>query len=190
MVIVVAALIGILLIRVGGADLRRLSDLPIRHVWLVWLAIGVQVGVLSLLADDVAGRVGDGVHLATYGLAIAFMAVNRRIRGMWIIGLGTATNVSAIIANGGVMPASATAWRFAGRQVSNGFSNSLPIDHPRLLVLGDIFALPAGWPLANVFSIGDVLIVWGLVWMTSHWCHRTAAEVAPELEPNGSARRV
>jgi hypothetical protein len=31
----------------------------------------------------------------------------------------------------------------------------------RLWFLGDVFAIPAGWPLANVFSVGDVLILLG-----------------------------
>jgi Family of unknown function (DUF5317) len=173
-IIVVASVVGIIIVGLTGADLRRLVDLPIRHLWLVWLAIGVQVGVLSLLADHVAGSVGDAVHLATYGVAVVFMIVNRRVRGVALMGLGGAANLTAIIANGGVMPASATAWRLAGRASSTGFSNSLPIAHPRLLVLGDVFALPAGWPLANVFSVGDTLLVWGLVWMVSHWCRQPA----------------
>jgi len=178
MIIVVAALVGIVVVRVAGADLRRLSSLPIRHLWMVWLAIGVQVGVLSFLADDVDGWVGRSVHLATYGVAIAFLVVNRTVHGMPVIMAGACANLAAIVANGGVMPASATAWRFAGRARSSGFSNSLPIVHPRLLVLGDVFALPAGWPLANVFSIGDVLIVWGLVSVVSHWCRRPVADGA------------
>ena len=35
--------------------------------------------------------------------------------------------------------------------------NSGVLAAPRLAFLGDVFAIPAGWPLANVFSIGDVL---------------------------------
>jgi hypothetical protein len=34
---------------------------------------------------------------------------------------------------------------------------------PRLAFLGDVFAIPRGWPLANVFSVGDVLIAVGVV---------------------------
>jgi hypothetical protein len=34
---------------------------------------------------------------------------------------------------------------------------------PRLAFLGDVFAIPRGWPLANVFSVGDVLIAVGAV---------------------------
>ena len=39
-----------------------------------------------------------------------------------------------------------------------GSSNSVVVADPGLAFLTDIFALPAAFPLANVFSIGDVLI--------------------------------
>ena len=37
------------------------------------------------------------------------------------------------------------------------------VDDPRLLFLGDIFATPSSWPLYNVYSVGDVLIVAGVL---------------------------
>jgi hypothetical protein len=180
-IIVAASLIGIVAVALTGADLRRLVNLPFRHLWLVWLAIGIQVGVLTLLADHVEGTLGDLTHLTTYALAMLFVIVNRRVPGVMILGLGAAANLTAIVANGGVMPASAAAWSLAGRATDTGFSNSLPIGHPRLLFLGDVFALPSGWPLANVFSIGDTLLVLGLIWMVSRGC-RPIAIVAESFE--------
>jgi hypothetical protein len=77
------------------------------------------------------------------------------------------------------MPASAVAWRLAGRPAASGFANSLPVDHARLLFLGDVFAIPHGLPLANVFSVGDVLLVLGLMWMVHRWCRRPAIDALP-----------
>jgi hypothetical protein len=45
-----------------------------------------------------------------------------------------------------------------------GFQNSTALADPRLAFLGDVFSLPASWPLSNVFSVGDVLIALGVVW--------------------------
>src|SRR5919107_1007640 len=39
-----------------------------------------------------------------------------------------------------------------------------------LAILGDTFAIPASWPLSNVFSAGDVLIGAGLVWGMHRVC--------------------
>ncbi len=165
MIIVAASIIGICLAVVAGADLRRLALIHVRHLWLVWASIGIQVGVLTYLAEYVHGGVGNAVHLGTYLLAGVFVIVNRHIRGVVAIGVGAAMNVAAIVANGGVMPASAAAWEIAGFGAEVGFNNSVPVENPKLLFLGDVFAVPAGWPLANVFSAGDVILVLGLTWM-------------------------
>jgi hypothetical protein len=50
----------------------------------------------------------------------------------------------------------------AGLDPHDGFSNSVVSDAPMLEPLTDVFAIPAGVPLANVFSIGDVLIGVGI----------------------------
>ncbi len=165
MIIVAASIIGICLAVVAGADLRRLALIHVRHLWLVWASIGIQVGVLTYLAEYVHGGVGNAVHLGTYLLAGVFVIVNRHIRGVVAIGVGAAMNVAAIVANGGVMPASVAAWEIAGFGAKVGFNNSVPVENPKLLFLGDVFAVPAGWPLANVFSAGDVILVLGLTWM-------------------------
>jgi MFS family permease len=54
--------------------------------------------------------------------------------------------------------------------MGEGFANSAPVAEPRLAFLGDIFAVPAGWPLSNVFSSGDVLIVLGALVLLHRVC--------------------
>jgi len=82
---------------------------------------------------------------------------------MALTALGAALNLLAITANGGVIPASPAALAMAGLPVDEpGFQSSTAVDDPRLAFLGDVFAIPASWPLSNVFSVGDVLI--GSAW--------------------------
>ena len=46
--------------------------------------------------------------------------------------------------------------RTAGLDVRSGeFANSDLVENAHLAFLGDVFAIPAGWPGANVFSVGD-----------------------------------
>ena len=114
------------------------------------------------------------LHLLSYGLAAAFLVANRRIAGMWVIAAGTSLNVLAIVANNGVMPASRSALRSAGLATSShGFANSSAVSHPHLLPLGDVFAVPASWPLSNVYSVGDICIAIGVV-IAIHTLSRSA----------------
>ena len=103
------------------------------------------------------------IHVATYFLVAIFLVANRRVPGLWLIGLGGAMNLVAIVANGGTMPASASALAAAGLVVDTPgeFVNSGVVANPHLSFLGDIFATPSWLPFANVFSLGDLVIVLG-----------------------------
>lgn len=69
------------------------------------------------------------------------------------------------------MPASRTALIAAGKPVAHaGFVNSAPVAHARLAFLGDIFSIPRSLPLANVFSVGDVLLLVGAAAMLAGIC--------------------
>ena len=63
------------------------------------------------------------------------------------------------------------------------FENSAALSDPRLGFLGDIFAVPASWPLSNVFSIGDILIVVGGTYL-AHQCCRPRSVPADDLAFN------
>ena len=95
------------------------------------------------------------------GVTVAILA-NRAIPGMSLIALGALSNLTAIIANGGFMPASPGALAALGRVESTGYSNSAVNPDAALAPLTDIFALPPWLPFTNVFSLGDVLIGLGV----------------------------
>ena len=82
---------------------------------------------------------------------------------MAIVALGAISNLSAIVLNGGYMPADPGAMAALGKIEPTAYSNSAVLPDPVVKPLTDIFALPAWLPFANVFSIGDVLIAVGVV---------------------------
>ena len=100
------------------------------------------------------------------------VAVNWRLPGLPVVGVGLLCNALAISLNGGRMPASVDALLAAGLQSvalkagALGASTNTILIGPetRLPFLCDIFALPSWFPLATVFSIGDVLIAAGAAW--------------------------
>ncbi len=153
----------LLSVPLAGGRLSALGELRMRGGWLVAAAIGTQIVIISLFPSGSAG-LHEAAHLGSYGLAGAYAWLNRRVPGLAIAAVGGMANFAAIAANGGVMPASADALRTAGLAVSDGgFQNSTGVDGAHLAWLGDIFAIPASWPVHNVFSIGDVLLVVGVL---------------------------
>jgi hypothetical protein len=168
--VVAVVVLGLVTVPAAGGSLRRLAGLRLRALWLLAVALGLQVLVISVV-PGVAGWAQRALHLASYGLAAAFLARNRRVAGLWLVGLGAAANASAIAANGGVMPASSAALRAAGAvPAGEHFANSAAVDGARLAFLGDVFATPRWFPLHNVFSAGDVLIVAGALLVVHRAC--------------------
>jgi hypothetical protein len=161
MIIIVCSLLAIVSVPLIGGRVHRLADLSVARPWLAWASILLHTALVSG-PWDISHRFGQMAHVASYALAGGFVLANRRLPGIAVICIGGALNPAAIVANGGVMPASAAAMRAAGLTAESGFTNTGQIDHAKLAWLGDVFAIPSGWPLANVFSIGDIAAVIGV----------------------------
>lgn len=172
MILAAAAGIGVSTALWSFTRIKRIAQLQLRHIWLVWLAFTVQLVLFQWVAPHLTEQIVKGTHLFTYAVLVVFIALNRHLPGGWIIALGTGCNLTAIAANGGTMPASLSALDRAGFHdiPSEVIKNSAYLSDPKLLFLGDVFAVPEGWPLANVFSIGDVLIVIGGTYLAHRWC--------------------
>lgn len=153
-----------------GAPLARLARIRIRHVWLLWLALIDQIVVISILPDSHPSVLAVA-HIVSYLLAAGCLVVNRDLPGGWLIGAGGALNGLVITLNGGTLPASGAAVRASGRAIdAEHFNNSAVLEHPRLAMLGDVFATPAWLPGHNVFSVGDLAIWVGLAWLLWRTC--------------------
>ncbi|MDQ3963040.1 MAG: DUF5317 domain-containing protein [Actinomycetota bacterium] len=149
-----------------GGSVTRLAEVRIAHIWAVMVSLALQIMVVTVMPD--ADPVGLAiVHVVSYLFAGYFLWANRRIPGVAIIAIGWAMNAIVISVNGGVMPATARAGD-RGAGVADVFLNSRPLSSPRLSFLGDNFAMPATWPIHNVFSVGDVFIALG-AFVALHW---------------------
>jgi hypothetical protein len=162
MLLVLIAITAVISVPLAGGQLTRLTGLQVQAIWAVLLCAAIQVLITSVV------RGGDRslhvvLHMGSYALVGWFLLANRKLIGMPLVALGVALNVVAISANGGVMPAAATALRIAGIDTSGGFANSDAVAHPHLLPLGDVIPIPGPWPIGNVMSIGDLLIVAGVL---------------------------
>jgi hypothetical protein len=168
MLLVIAAIACLVSVPLLGGRLTRLTELDIRASWTALAAAGLQVWITQSPGGSHALHVA--MHLASYGLVAVFLVANRRLPGMPVLALGAALNVLAIAANGGVMPASASALRIAGIDTSDGFANSAAVAHPHLQWLGDVIPVPGPWPIGNVLSVGDLVIFAGALYLLHRVC--------------------
>lgn len=172
-------LIGIVVALAAGGDLNRLARVDFRRPWLVVAALGVQVLLFSRVGSAVPDGVRNLAHIGTYGLLIGFGVSNRHIRALALMLAGTVLNAVTVAVNGGRMPLSPSAASAAGISPSDYANVSERASH--LHWLGDVFALPSVLPLANVFSLGDLLIGLGAIWLIA--AAATVGVEAPILVP-------
>jgi hypothetical protein len=85
------------------------------------------------------------------------------------------------------MPADPDVAHAAANHAAPGeFINSTAVDDARLGFLGDVLATPDGLPLQNVYSVGDVVIVLGLLVVVHAACHVQNA-ASSRARPTGSS---
>jgi hypothetical protein len=196
MLIAALGVLAIFSVPVTGGRLGRLTEIRLRGTGLLLGALAVQVVIISLVPGD-GGALHRVAHLTTYVLALGWIVANRSVPWRWVLVLGGLCNFAAIAINGGRMPASRSALAAAGLGREAGFSNSDVVRGAHLEFLGDVFAAPSWVPLGNVFSVGDVLIVVGLVIVVHVQCGSRVGQalqrccrrgVTVVLEPRGAVR--
>ncbi len=162
MFVLYAIAAGLLIGALSGGSVARLGELKIHWGPLIIGGLLVQVVLFSGPVAERVGDLGPLLYVLSTGVVLVAVLRNWRIVGLPILAVGAASNAAAILANGGFMPASLAALTSLGKVVPASYSNSSIVAHPALEWLTDIFAMPRPMPLANVFSIGDVLIAVGV----------------------------
>ncbi len=175
MVLLWAILLGLLIGLVRHRTLAHLAQLKLRASWLVLLAVLIQILILPLGqgAKPLVTWGMESFHIGSYLLLLLFAVLNYRERALWPMALGMLSNFIVITANGGHMPASIDALRAAGRiatvekLLTDGVSGNVILmsEQTKLNFLGDIFWLPGWVPWANAFSVGDLLLGVGVIWL-------------------------
>jgi hypothetical protein len=145
----------------AGGSLRSFERVHM-HWWGV-AALGLLVQFVPVPDLDTSSRLVAGLVVASsYGLLMAFIAVNHRVPAAILMFVGLAMNLIVVGANGG-MPVTADAIRASGGhsfQIADG-RHHLAGDTDVLVVLGDTIPVPG---LGVVLSPGDVLLYAGVAW--------------------------
>ncbi|MFB6286788.1 MAG: DUF5317 domain-containing protein [Candidatus Bipolaricaulia bacterium] len=197
MLLLWAVPIGLLIGYLRGGRLASLGQIQFRATWLVFLALVLQVLIFPLpgLDGPILASGTSTIHLASYAVLVLFALANWREWGIVVMGGGMALNAIVIALNGGFMPTTPAKLRQAGLEssakaleacvtVHQGrctHANSVRMDGETTLGwLGDVFATPEWIPLANVFSVGDAVLMIGLV---AYLQAKMVAGKRPSVEP-------
>lgn len=145
-----------------GGRLGAIAELTLRAPWLFLAAIALQFVAFppAFLPWRTEETFASVLWVASYGLLVLAAVLNRRVTGVPIVAVGMGLNLAAILVNRGSMPVTYEAMRDAGR-TDPVLANSTAASDPNLPWLVDRWAAPDWVPLANVFSVGDVVVAAG-----------------------------
>jgi hypothetical protein len=196
--LILPAALFVLLGVVHGGSLARWSALHVRGWPLAAACLLVQVALFSPLLERQPLIVAYGPWLyvlSLVGVGAALLANARAEQAarlsLTLAALGVALNCLVIVANRGHMPRSEEAAVALGMPPSaqlmqERLVNVEPLGgQTRLGWLGDTISEPGWLPLANVVSIGDLLLAAGLAW----WAFRVTTAVDKE-SARGRQRRA
>jgi len=162
MLLLYAVALGLLVGVLTHGHIGALASVKVRLWPVALIGLAFQGLLFSSPLASTVGNLGPSLYVLSTTLVLMALVFNLRQPGFWLITLGAFANFVVIIANGGHMPASPEAFAILnGSPVvpTTNFSNSV-IAGPNtpLYFLADIYVLPRPFPLANILSLGDVMI--------------------------------
>lgn len=164
-------LLGLVAGLAAGGRLDNLIRVRLRWVALLFLAVIVRFGTELLLARGLAPI--EQLRLPLFGLAYGLLLVglwvNRHHPGFALAFVGSLSNATAILLNGGAMPIYEPSLRVAGlgpEDVTSPFYSIVPAELPVDFVLRagpliDLIPIPVP-PFQGVASVGDLFLGAGL----------------------------
>jgi uncharacterized protein DUF5317 len=169
-----------------GGDVRRLSQIRIRHIELLLAAFAskVVVALLGTAHTQMAVTVARPLNVIGAVLLLAVVWFNRRIPGALLFSVGLTLNLIVIVAFGGRMPVLLPRDADPNSPVLALLRGGLDplhvaLDHPQgLWFIGDILTIPSIGGHSSLVSIGDLLMAAGVAWLIIRCSQRS-----PELKP-------
>ena len=166
-----------------GGDVRRLSQLRIRHIEFLVAAFAVKIAValLGMSHSQTALIVARPLNVIGAVLLLAVVWFNRHIPGALIFGAGLLSNLIVITTFGGRMPVLLPNGFESGSAALTLLRTGLDPLHVLLSApqglwfLGDIFAIPSLFGHASLVSIGDLVMAAGIAYLIVRWSHRPRA---------------
>jgi hypothetical protein len=158
---------------VVGGDVRRLSQIRVRHpaLLIAAFALKIVVALLGMPQSELAVNIARPVNIVGAVMLLAAVWFNRHVPGALLFGAGLVLNLAAIASFGGrmpvVLPSGVDPFSARLAVLRNGL-DPLHVLLPQPYgpwFIGDILSIPSLVGRSSLVSIGDILMAAGIVWL-------------------------
>lgn len=193
-----AVLLGLIVGRLRGGRSLHIGNLEFKG-WVL-IVIGFLLQMLPMLLGRMGWMAHNGpvVAFATLVLVFLIVVLNGRKPGFLVIALGAVLNIAAMAFHGLKMPVYLPALRGTGRtELVESIVNNAVLNYSGLETLagwsdylGKVIPVPRFYPLAQVLSVGDLLISAGIFLfvmgqMTTSMHFRSKSRMVNTFYPKG-----
>ncbi|NLI12202.1 DUF5317 domain-containing protein [Pelotomaculum propionicicum] len=185
--VIVIMIVGFVALITGGR-IQNLKNISFRHSWLVFVAVAIKIITNSnlRLVIGIPDSLGQKLYIISLFLVAVFVLLNMHLRGLFLVGLGLISNLTAIVFNSGYMPVKIEYLNLVSTpeelvKISQGlplYNHIAAGPSTKFFFLSDIFLMPHWILITRVFSIGDVILTIG-----------GAIFIWTSIKPNISARK-
>lgn len=170
--IIEGILLGILIGKLKGGRFKRLGHSILKLPWIIFFAFSLQLltSIMISLGETTIIKYRLILYALSYCLLIISLFFNIQFQSIWFIIIGSLANFIAIIFNGGSMPIDINQLRrmklinLLTSIETGGLPQYISIEKAAgyTKYLGKILATPNIYPLKQIFSVGDLLVVLGI----------------------------
>lgn len=198
MILIVMVVIGFIIGILSGGSTAGFSEARFRFIPLLFVSGIVQVIIFTdyVGTEPIVRDLAPYLYVGALAIGLVALFLNRHIFGMKLVLAGAVLNFLVISLNGGTMPAREASLRTAGsyEEISREqmlYESGADVQWPQIMIadddtrlafLGDIIPIPEGIPVANVVSIGDLLISAGAIIAIVWVMHLRPTEAATDCK--------
>lgn len=168
-----AALVSILVLR---GDIRRIGHIELKRLgWILASFILRDLAEEFLRMKEPSVIVLEATAFACYGMLFYGLWPNLRLPGIWMATAGSFLNFAVIVVNNGRMPVSIKLFdeplqAAEVARLATSVTHQLLVPETRLGFLADVFKWSFLQMKPMMFSLGDLLIDLGIVWLLLRAC--------------------
>ncbi|ABW20018.1 DUF5317 domain-containing protein [Alkaliphilus oremlandii] len=183
--------LGIIIGKLRGGKVNNLGRFVFKSSFLLAFSLLIQLGtsILISVGNEQAIKHKMILYIISYIMLFIVLFLNLGKKSVWLIVIGAVLNFAAIVLNGGSMPMDLEALQKIGSiNMLQSIKAGELVNYRNIteavsftVYLGKRITTPEWYPIKQVFSIGDLFISLGILFLCQSMMQSSRSHSKPQL---------